>query len=346
MEQHLLQPGPLLNEHGNLSEAGYATSLVKRYDRADVKASPWRIKEWDYYYIGNAECGLALTVADNGYMAMASVSVLRFGERPGETTCSRMDLFSFGKLKMPRDSRMGDVVYENKKKGFSMQFLHQGDKRRLLCYMENFNKAKETFRCDITLMETCGKSMVIATPWEKPRHFYYNQKINNLRAGGYCKVGEKMYDFNRGSFGVLDWGRGVWTYRNTWYWSSLSGEQNGHTIGFNLGYGFGNNVSATENMLFYDDQAIKLDEVRIDIPMNSHGRDDFLGGPWTFRSPSGDIALKFTPKLDRFADINLLILRSCQHQVFGTFEGVIRAEGKDYEIHDLPGFAEKVLNRW
>ena len=346
MEQHLLTPGPLLDEEGNLAEAGYAFSLVKRYDRADIKAKKFRIKEWDYYYIGNAECGLALTVADNGYMSMASVSVLRFGENPGEHTRSIIELFSMGKLNLPRDSRLGDVVYENKKKGFSMQFLHQGDKRRLLCYMENFDDQKRTFRCDITLMETVGKSMVIATPWKKPHHFYYNQKINNLRAGGYCKVGDETYDFNKHSFAVLDWGRGVWTYKNTWYWSSLNAEQDGHTIGFNLGYGFGDNDAATENMFFFDNQAFKLDDVKIDIPLDDRLRDQFVGHPWTFRSESGDVALTFTPVLDRASDTNLFILRSNQHQVFGTFDGVIRVDGVDYPIHGLPGFAEKVYNRW
>ena len=345
MEQHLLSPGPLLNEEGNLADAGYAFSLVKRYDRNAIKAPKWRIKEWDYYYVGNADYGIALTVADNGYMAMASISVLEFGLAPREITKSVIGFFPMGKLHMPKDSRMGDVLYENKKKGFSMRFLHQGDKRRLLCYMERFDKAKRTFRCDLTLMETCPKSMVIATPWKKQRHLYYNQKINNLLVGGYAKIGEKTLDFNQNSYGVLDWGRGVWTYKNTWYWSSLNASQDGHTVGFNLGYGFGDNDQATENMFFYDSQAFKLGEIKIDIPMKDSGGDDYMK-PWTFRSVTGEVELLFTPKIDRHADLNLLLLRSNQHQVFGTFNGVIRVENQEFEIRDLPGFAEKVFNKW
>lgn len=345
MAQHQLTPGPLLNEHGNLCEGGYAFSLVKRYDRDAIKVGKSRIKEWDYYYIGNANYGIALTIADNGYMSMASISVLEFGARPFADTKSVIELFSYGKLKLPRDSRMGDTVYENKKKGVSMQFLHQGNKRRLLCYMENFDKSKRTFRCDITLMETNGKSMVIATPWEKPRHFYYNQKINNLLAGGYAKVGDRTYDFNNDSYGVLDWGRGVWTYKNTWYWASMSGRQDGHYIGFNLGYGFGDTTRASENMLFVDKEAIKLDRVKIDIPMKALGRDDYMG-KWIFRSPTNEIDLVFTPNIDRHSDTNLLILRSNQHQVFGTYDGVIRVGEKEYRIENMFGFAEKVYNRW
>ena len=49
--QHLLSAGKLLDEHGHLCEAGYATSLVKEYDRRDIRAAAHRIKEWDYYLV-------------------------------------------------------------------------------------------------------------------------------------------------------------------------------------------------------------------------------------------------------------------------------------------------------
>ena len=70
--------GPLLNEDGNLAEPGYAFSLVKNYSRKDIKTSKWRIKEWDYYYFGNNEYGVALTIDDNGYMSLSSISFLDF----------------------------------------------------------------------------------------------------------------------------------------------------------------------------------------------------------------------------------------------------------------------------
>ena len=62
-EQHLLSDGPLLDGNGNLADAGYAYSLVRKYDRKAIAASKMRIKEWDYYYVGNAKYGIALTVA-------------------------------------------------------------------------------------------------------------------------------------------------------------------------------------------------------------------------------------------------------------------------------------------
>ena len=338
--QHLMNEGPLLDERGNIIEPGYAYTLVKKYDRNAIKAKKSRIKEWDYYYVGNSSYGVALTIADNGYMAMASISFLDF-EAKYEDTVSKIGWFPMGKLGLPSTSTEGDTVYEGK--GFSMKFLHEGKKRRLICQMPSF-KGKD-FHCDLLLEETIDGSMVIATPFKKDAHFYYNQKINCLRASGYAKVGDRLLDFNKDSYGVLDWGRGVWTYKNTWFWSSASFEQDGHIIGWNLGYGFGSNKAATENMLFYDGKAYKINDVRMDIPLKRSGGDDFMS-KWTFRSPTGEVAMEFFPILDRHADTNLLILRSNQHQVFGRFKGYIVIEGKTIDINDALGFAEKVYNKW
>ena len=340
-EQHLMSEGPLLDEKGNLAEPGFAYQLVKAYDRSAIKAKKWRIKEWDYYFVGNSSYGVALTVADNGYMSMVSVSVLDFITRT-ERTVSKIGALPMGKLGLPASSKEGDVVFEGK--GFSFAFRHDGEKRHLVCQYSNFAKDKD-FRCDIYLEPTCDDTMVIATPFKKEAYFYYNQKINCLKAAGYAKVGDKVYDFNQNSYGVLDWGRGVWTYRNTWYWSSASFEQNGRVIGWNLGYGFGDTSAASENMLFVDGKAYKLGDIRMDIPIKRSGGDDFMS-PWTFRSPDNNIAMEFKPILDRHADTNLLILRSNQHQVFGLFSGYIMAGEERIEIESALGFAEKVYNKW
>ena len=63
--QQMLDKGPLLDEKGNLTQAGYAFRMVKEYDRNKIKAGKSRIKEWDYYYIGNNKRGVAFTIDDN-----------------------------------------------------------------------------------------------------------------------------------------------------------------------------------------------------------------------------------------------------------------------------------------
>jgi hypothetical protein len=342
-EQHLLSPGPLLGKDGNLAECGFAYSLVKTYDRKMIKAPKGRIKEWDYYYVGNKERGIALTIDDNGYMDLCSASVLNFA-KPAVVEKMVVHPFSYGKRALPSTSAMGDTFYQDKK--VEMRFTHEGKKRHLYCVWPRFDKAGHELRVDIFLEETTGgNSMVIATPFKKNHHFYYNQKINNLRSSGYAKLGDDFLDFNKDSYGVLDWGRGVWTYQNLWYWSSLNAIQDGHTIGWNLGYGFGDTSKASENMLFVDQDVYKLNDVKFDIPMDEKAHDDYLK-PWKFRSSDAAIDLTFTPVLDRAGGGNYLLLKSDQHQCFGTFKGFIHVDGKTFSIVNLPGFAEKVFNRW
>ena len=42
---------------------------------ATSKAGKLRIKEWDYYCVNNGHFALALTIADNSYMGLDSISL-------------------------------------------------------------------------------------------------------------------------------------------------------------------------------------------------------------------------------------------------------------------------------
>ena len=189
-------------------------------------------------------------------------------------------------------------------------------------------------------------SIVIATPFEKPRHFYYNQKINCLRAEGSVSLGDETWRFDpTDAFAVLDWGRGVWTYHNTWYWASASGALDGVPFGFNLGYGFGDTSAATENALFHGGRLHKLEDVDFGIPQRD-GKPDFLS-PWHFTSSDGRFTAEFRPILDRAACTDFQLLKSDQHQVFGRFTGeCVLDDGTALSFRDCPGFAEQVENKW
>ncbi len=339
--QKKLVPGPLLDQKGCLNEYGYAFSLVKDYRRNDIRGHKTRIKEWDYYYVGDDAYGVALTVADNSYMSLASVSILDFKNRRYWTK-SYMGAFTFGSLALPSSSMDGDVVFKGNK--FSMKFINKKGHRHLICSMNNV-ATKNNFQCDIELETTSPNSIVIVTPFKNKRHFYYNQKINLLKVRGAFSFGPIKHQFTSQSYGVLDWGRGVWPYSNTWYWASMSGEYQKHRIGFNLGYGFGLNDLATENVLFVDDKVYKLNDVNFLIPQTEKGKDNFMS-EWKIVSKSGDIDLIFQPILNRHDAMNALVLSSNQNQVFGYFSGTIVANGKKYSFENMLGFAEKVKNRW
>ena len=341
----------LLDGKGNIAEPGWAKQSIIKYDRNAIKASPMRIKEWDYYCILSREYGLALTAADNGYMGFHAVTVFDFINNT-QTSGSVMTILPLGKYDFPSSSADGDVKINEK--NIRLFFVHEGNKRVLRLDFPGFNKGKG-LSAEIELVPPEVKTgtydrMVIATPFDKKKHFYFNEKHNCLKATGRMQSGDFSYEFGKDeknrAWAVLDWGRGVWTYENTWYWGSGSGEVDGVPFGFNLGYGFGNTSAATENMIFYDGLAHKLADVSFNIPGDSEGSPRYLE-PWTFTSSDGRFEMEFKPVIDRFDDTNVLVIRSSQHQVFGYFTGkAVLDDGRMIEVKDFLGFAEKVYNRW
>ncbi len=341
MQQEITASFPLLDGQGNLNRAGYARSLLPVYRRADIRASRLRIKEWDYYLVNNGRFALALTVADNGYMGMDSVSLLDF-ETGLNLTNSPMSLLPLGRIGLPETSQAGHT--EHGDKSHALRFVNRGGGRRLLtARMDSFGP-EGALDARVELSEEPAESMVICTPFQKAGHFYYNQKINCMRAQGEVHYGGRTWVFDPAeSFAVLDWGRGVWTYHNTWYWGSASYHLDGVPFGWNIGYGFGDTSAATENMLFYDGRAHKLSRVNFHIP---GGEKDFLS-PWTFDSDDGRFEMDFVPVMDRASCTDLKLIKSDQHQVFGRFSGkAVLDDGTVLTVRDFPGFAEKVENKW
>ncbi len=343
MQHEITQRIPLLDGEGNLTQAGFARRLLPVYDRKKVRGGLTRLKEWDYYYIGNDRFGLALTIADNSYMGLDSISFLSFEGEPWEVTKSPMSALPMGRTGLPSTSAAGITASSGKKHAILFQ-VGEG-KRQLTAHMDGFKDGRP-LDAQVTLTREPEESMVICTPFEKKAHFYYNQKINCMRASGVVRIGEEEYRFTpEDSFAVLDWGRGVWTYHNTWYWGSASGLAEGADFGFNIGYGFGDTSAATENMLFYRGRAHKLSQVNFGIPMKD-GKEDYMK-PWRFTSDDGRFEMGFVPVIDRASCTDVKLIKSDQHQVFGRFSGTAVLDGGDrLEVRDLFGFAEKVENKW
>lgn len=345
MIQHeITEKTKLLDENGNVAEPGYAKKMLYEYNRENVAASKALLKEWDYYYIGNEDAAICLTIADMGYIGALSATYLDFAV-PTQVTKSSVLLFPMGKMHLPRTTEIGDAHYKNGK--VEMTFTNDGKARRIYGQYPKFGKNKEDLLFNITLTDFPEEGMVIATPFKKAGRFYFNEKINCMRAEGTFSVGDRKYVLDKEtSLGTLDWGRGVWTYDNTWYWGSLQTRlDDGKTFGWNIGYGFGNNQAATENMLFYDGKSHKLDEITFNIPQKD-GRDDYMS-PWTFTSNDGRFFMDFTPLIDRYEPFDLKFFAMIPHQVFGYFSGkAVLDDGTEIRIKNKLGFAEKVHNKW
>lgn len=346
MADHLIEGrGSLFDANGHLKEPGYALRPPFTYDRREVKAPAFRLKEWDYYLVNDEEYAVALTVSDLGYIGLISASVMDFAESSFVTE-SELVIMPMGRMGMPSSSDEGDVVFEGKRS--KATFTHTPGGRRLSFEMRNFVPG-EDLEVEFLLDEEPRDSMVIATPWaEDELAFYYNRKIVGMRARGAFRRGAFVHEFDPAdSFGLLDWGRGVWTYDNTWYWAVAQGRQGEHLIALNLGYGFGDTSAASENMLFVDGICHKLDEVDFGIPKNPDGSYNYME-PWHMSESDGRLDLTFSPEIDRVDVINVAaVVQSDQHQIFGKLDGfVVMDDGTRLEIKGLRASAEHIHNRY
>jgi len=341
MQHRITKPSRLLNKRGELKRKGYATSPLLIYRRDDV-VKKLRLKEWDYYLIYNKDYALALTVGKSNCLILVGASFIDFKNNSQNT---KNIIRIAPKFSMPESSKQGDIIYKSKL--LHVAFKHENGLRNLYLNMKNFNN-KNDFETSIVLSKEPRDSMVIATPFkESKKHFYYNRKIIGMKASGFVRFMDQPYLFlAEDSYGILDWGRGVWPYRTTWYWAAAAGKVCGEGFGFNFGYGFGKNMAATENMIFFNGIANKLKKIVFHIPKNEKNEYEYMK-PWKITSSDGRVELTFDPILDRSFTLNTILLATDQHQVFGKYSGfVVLDDDTIIYLKDFFGFTERVSNRW
>lgn len=357
-ETRIVEAGPLHRLDGALAVRGWATSLLRSYDRTRIKAPRHRIKEWDYYLVNDDEYAVALTLSDLGYVGLVSASIMDLVQGVSHTV-SVVTPLPLGRFGLPASSDSGVSSFQNGRASF--RFEASRGRRSLKAHVARFD-GKDDLSFEAVLEDEPRDSLVIATPWSEDQSaFYYNQKIVAMRARGSFKKGVLVHGFNpQNSFGLLDWGRGVWTRDNTWYWAAAQGWQGprdesgrgSRRFGLNLGYGFGDTTAASENMAFVDGIAHKLHRVSFGIPEKpgaAHAKklgDRYdLMQPWRITDDEGRLDLAFRPLLDRSDWMDYKLVRTDQHQVFGTYDGTVVLDGhQPFAVTNLLGFAEVVHN--
>jgi hypothetical protein len=350
MQREITESIPLHDENGHITKEGWARKPLWQYDRTKIKAPKWKIKEWDYYAAISQDngFGVALTISDMGYIGFSSITFFDFTNKYYNPVDS-LFFFPMGKLNLPSKSDEGLIRYDDKKMKieFETKEIPNDKIERKIRFnsssLEDFHKNKG-IEGELTFIQPKSDDTIcIATSWkENRRAFYYNQKINCMTVKGQIKVGSKIYNFNESrDLAVLDWGRGVWTYKNRWFWSSLSSYVDDKRFGWNLGYGFSDRSSASENAIFFDGNLYKLDNVEFIYDPNNYLKN------WKIIDNEGKIDIDFLPIIDRNSNSDFIIIKSIQHQVFGYFSGTIKLEeNKIIKFNNLLGFAEDVFNAW
>ena len=332
MQKRITSPASVLDEKG-IPNPGWASEGIFKYNRKAIKARAWRIKEWDWYQVSNHTHALQYTFGHAAYAGQIGIMFFDFEKGENIFTKDKMLILPFNSLKLEANADK-DGVLEYDKGGMFMRFEKKGDIRTLTARCKGFES-------EVTLKRENPNALVINIPFdEKPTNFYYNHKISCMSATGRVEANGEEYLFEDDSWGLLDWGRGVWPFHNEWYWSSATGYLNGEIFGFNLGRGFGNTSNATENCIFYKRKLFKLGKIKIDTG------EDYMDD-WHLYDSKGRLDLTLKPVYDRETKTKLLWVDNHTHQMFGKFSGkVVLDDGTKLDVKDITGFAEHAVNNW
>ena len=345
-----------LYPNGTVTSEGWSRHSIWEYKRNYIKYSKIFIKEWDYYvsYFEKHNIWVAITISDLGYASMYSLSVIDCNINK-YSQIEDISLFSLGNLNLPSNSIDDHEIIHNSK-NMNISISKRNEKRKINIESNNFILPNGEKGLDISIemvQVPSIESINIQTTWSHNRNlFYLNEKINGMTISkGHYNIGKSFSGIIKRKnaeniFTTLDWGRGVWAYQGTWYWSSGTGYVDGIKLGFNFGYGFSDRTPATENCIFYDDKIHKLNQIEFIIPNNE--KDLCVKGKfWKIISDDKRVDLIFRPQVNRKGQFNFGIIKSDQNQVFGIFEGdIILDNGIKLNFKNLHGFAEKVYNRW
>lgn len=342
MQNEIKVRQPLLDDNGNVANPGWCRRNLYDYNIEKRSVSIMRLKEWDFYQISNGEIMVQINFFN---ISLATCATFGFVDLKSGRKLDTMSIELFTPHKN-RLNKNGDC--EN-----SISYSRGSTKIKFdvtdSCHHLSFEGKLKGKR---VTAEFFGKrlpqheSITIATPFEKPGHFFYTNKINCLAAEGTVTYGSEKFTFSPdNSFMVLDWGRGIWPYKNMWYWGNGASYVNGKIFGFELTWGFGNTDNATETALFYDGVCHKISDVYLE-------KDPQVGNGWMndwhFISTDGRLDLTMTPFFDNAS--NLMVLNAFgmkTHQVHGLWNGTVTLDdGTKLEIKDMYAFCEKVHNKW
>lgn len=335
----LLKSGKLLDEQGELIASGFAFDLVKEYRKSDVIHLN-KLKEINRYYIFNDHFAVSLVISSSEKVSFVDVCFDDFDENVSYSR-SRVKYFEQSRVVMTPSSKIGSIEFI--KKDFSVEVYNNFTERRIIFAMKNI-AFKKDFYCAFTLNETTNGTSVVACKFEENDEFLYNQKINCVKAKGYCNIGSRHYEFDeRTSRACIEWIRAVFPKHDIEYnYVSASGVIEGIETGFCFSQGLGDTRYGTSNMVFYDNHACKLDDVEIK-PMSKHHT---YSRDWEIKSQDDKVELVFTPIDNMTSNVNTLYEKIGRRIIFGTFNGHIMFDEDKIEIKKLNGFIEINNNKY
>jgi hypothetical protein len=302
----------------------------------NLQGRPFRKKRWDYWCFMGPHQLFSLCLADVDYIGLGGAYVLDYAtSRMAE--CGIVSPLGRQPHMPPRAH--GTATMRQGRSHMEMRFTETGGV--LTTSVPKCGGRPLKAEMHVTFPQDLD-TLNVLVPWST-RNFQFTSKQLPLPCEGEVKWGDEVWTFGReDSFGVRDYGRGIWPYSTNWNWAALSGRSGTDVYGLNLGGQWTDHTGATENGLILNGTLHKIFEDAV----FEYDRTNFMK-PWRLHTPGTNaVDLRMVPFFDRHTHANLGIMRTNVHQCFGHFRGTISTGGHTVTVDNAIGWAEEQRARW
>jgi hypothetical protein len=309
--------------------------------RANLRGVWGRTKRWDYWALLAGDLVVGITYADVDYVGIAA---LYWADLASGRTGGR-EVVVPGARGISLPERPGSAPLRFRGRGLELDLVDGSGGTALRAHWVEPDGSAGALEATVAL-PAGHESLNVVIPWSE-RRFQLTSKHQARPAMGSLTLGGVVHAFGGSraeAWGVLDVGRGRWPYRTRWNWGGGAGRASagGPVVGLQIGGQWTAGTGATENGILVDGRLTKLgDELVWEYDWNHPLR------PWRVRALSGALDLTLTPRFDRHAKTEALVLATEVHQVFGTWAGTLVPDGGTaLRIEGIQGFAEESRSRW
>lgn len=329
---------PLLGDDGTLAAHGWARGPLMQYDRALIQPErEGQLREWEYYAVFAPDFAIGLTLADLGFLSFSILTLEDYETGDVHDALLVGDAEALDFPFTPFENTLFEVETG------SVEYRFDGDHRTITVLAGQEGTANR-MEARVRLADSeAVQSIAVSHLFDEPGEFFYENKRVSMPATGTVLVGDTTYDFGEGeSFGVLDWGRGVWPDDVKWTWGHFTGMTGGRTVGINMGTVNGDDTPGTADAVIVDGVLHKLPQSEWEYDL------DEIMAPWRFTSEDGAIDLTLTPDFDDSTVLALgPTLTLTRWKVHGVIEGTVGLDdGSLLQVQGVRGAAEYVEIDW
>lgn len=156
MSKEITTQSDLFDENGFLIQDGWARKPILRYNRENLRAKWYRLKEWDNYVINHPDYNFSITIADVGYMGLVSFELIDYKEQKVYSG-GLNKFFTKGSWNLPLSSEKGDIEFRTE--AFDLKIERFPNKRVISINYPTF--AGKGLKGKVTLYQDPTKDSIV-----------------------------------------------------------------------------------------------------------------------------------------------------------------------------------------